>query len=107
MCCSAFAGAAGSFILQFAKRAGAKVATTVGTPGKAEVAKELGADVVINHRSQDVSEALAEACPEGLDWVVDGVGGTLQDELISRMKPGATMLQIGYISEYPHTGIEP
>lgn len=70
------------------------------------MAKELGADVVINHRSQDVSVALAEACPEGLDWVVDGVGGKLQDTLISHMKPGATMLQIGYISEYPHTGTE-
>ena len=103
----ACAGAAGSFIVQFAKRAGAKVVTTVGTTRKAEVAKVLGADVVINHRSQDVSEALAEACPEGLDWVVDGVGGHLQDSLIQHMKPGATMLQIGYIAEYPHTRVQP
>jgi NADPH-dependent curcumin reductase CurA len=101
------AGAAGSFIVQFAKRAGAKVVTTVGSTAKADVAKALGAKVVINYRSQDVSAALANTCPEGFDWVVDGVGGTLQDTLISHMKPGAMMLQIGYISEYPHTGTQP
>jgi NADPH-dependent curcumin reductase CurA len=98
------AGAAGSFILQFAKQAGAKVATSVGNDKKAAVARSLGADTVINYRTADVSKVLSEAYPEGLDWVVDGVGGELQDQLIEWMKPGARMFQIGYISEYPHTG---
>lgn len=57
---------------------------------------------MINYRAKDVSSALSAAVPEGLDGAVDGVGGNLQDIIISHLKPGATMLQIGYIAEYPH-----
>lgn len=83
--------------------AGARVLASVGNAAKAAVVTELGGEP-INYREADVGGALTAACPEGLDWVVDGVGGALQDTLIQHMRPGATLLQIGYISEYPHTG---
>ena len=100
------AGAAGSFIVQFARMAGARVLASVGSDAKAAVVRDLGAEA-INYHEADVGGALSAACPEGLDWVVDGVGGALQDALIQHMRPGATLLQIGYISEYPHTGTPP
>lgn len=83
--------------------AGARVLASVGSADKAAAATALGAQP-INYHDTDVGAAVAAECPEGLDWVVDGVGGALQDSLIPRMKAGATMIQIGYISEYPHTG---
>lgn len=91
-------------MVQFALSAGARVIASMGSEAKAAVVRDLGAHP-INYRKTDVGAALAAVCPEGLDWVVDGVGGPLQDVLIERMKPGATLLQIGYISEYPHTGM--
>ena len=100
---SAHAGAAGSFAVQFAKAAGAHVVTTVGSERKAEVARRLGADVVINHRTcDDMAHAFAQACPEGFDVVMDGVGGALQEAFIPSLAPNALVLLTGYISEYPH-----
>jgi NADPH-dependent curcumin reductase CurA len=91
--------------VQFAKLAGARVITTAGSEIKADAAEALGADIVINYRTRDVDDALKETCPGGLDIVIDGVGGRLLDTLISHVKPGGKVLQIGYISEYPHTGM--
>jgi NADPH-dependent curcumin reductase CurA len=98
------AGAAGSFAVQFAKKAGAFVVTTVGSHRKDKVAVELGADIVINHRDcANMCHALREACPEGFDVVMDGVGRALQDAYLEHLAPSAKVLLTGYISEYPHT----
>lgn len=45
------AGGTGSYIIQFAKMAGLKVVTTASRPESEEAVKELGADLVINHRN--------------------------------------------------------
>lgn len=89
--------------MQFARMAGAQVVASVGSAAKAAAAEALGARA-INYRDTDIGAVLAAEYPGGLDWVVDGVGGELQETLIGHMAPGATLLQIGYISEYPHTG---
>lgn len=89
--------------MQFARMAGAQVVASAGSAAKAAAAEALGARA-INYRDTDIGATLAAEYPGGLDWVVDGVGGELQETLIGHMAPGATMLQIGYISEYPHTG---
>lgn len=49
-------GGVGHVAVQLAKWAGAKVYTTVSTPEKAHIAKELGADVVINYRETPVQD---------------------------------------------------
>ena len=77
--------------------------TTVGSEQKATVAQQLGADVVINHkREADVAQAMARACPDKFEVIMDGVGGPLQDACIANLAPGGQIYLTGYIAEYPH-----
>lgn len=48
------AGAVGQYVIQFAKAAGATVISTISSPEKAAMAKDVGADHTINYRSEDV-----------------------------------------------------
>lgn len=72
----AAAGGVGSAAIQLGRAAGARVIGVVGGPEKAEVAGELGADVVIDRREQDFVEVVkAETGGRGADVVYDPVGG--------------------------------
>ena len=69
-------GGVGHAGVQLAKRAGARVFATVSSDEKAAIAKDLGADVVINYREQAVEDYVAEHTGGGgFDVVFDTVGG--------------------------------
>jgi NADPH2:quinone reductase len=69
------AGGVGSFAVQIAKAAGTRVIATAG-PDNQGFLKELGADVTVDYRSQDVAEvALSETGGRGVDAVFDTAGG--------------------------------
>jgi NADPH2:quinone reductase len=70
------AGGVGHVAIQLAKTVGAQVATTVSTPEKAELVRQLGADHVILYQDSDVTEAIMEwTAGRGVDVVLDTVGG--------------------------------
>ncbi|MGW7369070.1 NADPH:quinone oxidoreductase family protein [Streptomyces sp. NPDC054841] len=72
----AAAGGVGSAAVQIGKATGATVIGVVGGPEKAAVARELGCDVVIDRRSDDIVAAVKEATGgRGADVVFDPVGG--------------------------------
>lgn len=72
----AAAGGVGSAAVQLGKAAGATVIASVGSAEKAEVARRLGADLVVEHRSQDLAQAVkAFTEGHGADVVYDPVGG--------------------------------
>jgi len=72
----AAAGGVGSAAIQLGKAAGARVIGVVGGPEKAEVARQLGADVVVDRHAQDFVEVVkAETGGRGADVVYDPVGG--------------------------------
>ncbi|MFF1418630.1 NADPH:quinone oxidoreductase family protein [Streptomyces sp. NPDC058280] len=72
----AAAGGVGSAAVQLGKAAGATVIGVVGGPEKARVARELGCDVVIDRRTDDIVAAVKEATGgRGADVVYDPVGG--------------------------------
>ncbi|GAB3483968.1 NADPH:quinone oxidoreductase family protein [Nocardiopsis coralliicola] len=72
----AAAGGVGSAAIQLAKAAGARVIGVAGGPDKARIAAELGADVVVDRRSEDFVEVVkAETGGRGADVVFDPVGG--------------------------------
>ena len=72
----AAAGGVGSAAVQLGKAVGARVIGVVGGAAKAEVARELGADVVIDRHSQDFVEVVkAETGGRGADVIYDPVGG--------------------------------
>ena len=72
----AAAGGVGSAAVQLGKDAGATVIAVVGGPEKAAAAAALGADLVVDRRSEDVVAAVKQATGgRGVDVVFDPVGG--------------------------------
>ncbi|MEV0254177.1 NADPH:quinone oxidoreductase family protein [Streptomyces sp. NPDC050732] len=72
----AAAGGVGSAAVQLGKAAGARVIGVVGGEDKAEVARELGCDLVLDRRADDVIGAVKEATGgRGADVIYDPVGG--------------------------------
>ena len=72
------AGAVGHYALQWAKRFGAKVITTVSSADKGAHARAAGADLVLNYRRDDLAPRVRSFAPAGIDHVVDvDFGGNL------------------------------
>ncbi len=73
------AGTVGSVAIQMAKRAGARVITTISNDEKARHAREMGADVVVNYREADaISQILDAAGPDKISRIVEvEFGGNL------------------------------
>ena len=72
----AAAGGVGHVAVQIARNLGARIAVTVGDDNKAEVARSLGAEKIINYKTQDfVQETLSWTGGRGVDVVFDTVGG--------------------------------
>src|SRR5579863_258455 len=84
------ASGVGSIAIQLAKQAGCQVFTTTSSDEKAAVLCRLGADVVINHRTQDVAKAVQEA--RGVHLVIELVGTTLQASIDSCVRGGRIVL---------------
>ena len=89
------ASGVGMAAIQFAKSRGAKVITTVGSPAKAEFVRTLGADVVIDHRNEDVRQVLAANPP---DIALDCVGGKLMGDCLKSMKFGGRWIMIASLA---------
>jgi NADPH2:quinone reductase len=72
----AAAGGVGSAAVQLGKAAGATVIGVVGGPEKVKTARELGADIVVDRRSEDFVAVVKEATAgRGANVVYDPVGG--------------------------------
>ena len=60
-------GGTGSMVVQMARAVGARVATSSGSPERAEQARSLGADLALNYKTDDIPARLREFAPDGLD----------------------------------------
>lgn len=70
------AGGAGSCLVQLAKQAGMVVIGTVSSPEKADFARKLGADHLINYRSENIANRVLDITGgRGVDLIVDPVVG--------------------------------
>ncbi|APS17749.1 NADPH:quinone oxidoreductase family protein [Streptomyces parvus] len=95
----AAAGGVGSAAVQLGKAAGAKVIGVVGGPDKAAVARELGCDLVIDRRSEDIVAAVKEATGgRGADVVYDPVGGDAYTKSTKCIAFEGRILLIGFAS---------
>jgi len=54
-------------VVQMAKAVGARVITTAGSDEKAEACRQMGADLVINYKTQDEEAAVLQFAPQGVD----------------------------------------
>jgi len=60
-------GGVGSCVVQMAKILGARVITTAGTDEKVAACRDLGADLAINYKTQDVAAAIKGFAPDGVN----------------------------------------
>ncbi len=75
------AGAVGHFAIELAKCFGARVATTVSGPQKAELARQAGADLIVNYRDAGAVEQLRAFAPQ-MDRIVEvALGANLELDL--------------------------
>jgi len=93
------AGGVGRLIIQMAKNAGAKAIATVGTPGKVAIAREAGADEVINYSEVDFLDEVRKLTGGiGVDVVYDGVGQATFDRGLDCLRPRGMMALFGAAS---------
>ncbi|MDQ4085138.1 MAG: NADPH:quinone oxidoreductase family protein [Actinomycetota bacterium] len=103
----AAAGGVGSAAVQLGKAAGARVIGVVGGPEKAEVARRLGADVVVDRNAEDFVAVVKEATDgRGADVVYDPVGGDAYARSTKCIAFEGRILVIGFASgEVPSPGL--
>lgn len=94
------AGAVGSLAGQVARLLGAaRVIGTTRSPAKAErLTAELGYDAVLVTGERPFAELLAEAAPDGLDVVLDLVGGEQLTAAVDAARRGARFAVVGAVS---------
>lgn len=101
---SGAAGAVGSLVGQLARIRGARVVGIAGGPAKcARLIEHFGYDAAIDYRGKDVialSADIAAACPDGVHFVYENVGGTCLDAALMNLATGAQVVICGLISEY-------
>jgi len=92
----AAAGGLGQFLTRWAKRLGAEVIATVGSPEKAAIARDSGADHVVLHRQEDVVARVREITQgRGVAAVTDGIGGDMLARSIACLRPFGVVASIG------------
>ncbi len=95
----AAAGGAGQLIVQMAHALGARVFGTASTPEKAAIAREAGADEVIQYTTEDFeSEIKRLTNGRGVDVVYDSVGRTTFDKSLNCLRPRGLMVLFGQSS---------
>ena len=95
----AAAGGVGSGAIQLGKAAGARVIGVVGGERKAEVARALGADVVVDRLSQDFVAVVKEVTGgRGADVVYDSVGGEAYAKSTKCIAFEGRILVVGFAS---------
>lgn len=86
-------GGVGTVAIQVAKAAGAWVATTAGGPQRTAACAALGADLVVDHRAEDVVAAVTAA--GGVDVVLDVLGAGALRANLDVLRPGGRLVVIG------------
>jgi NADPH-dependent curcumin reductase CurA len=101
---SGAAGAVGSVVGQIAKLKGCRVVGIAGDQAKVDYCvNELGFDVCINYKTEDVAAVLRAACPQGIDVYFDNVGGEILDTVLLQINLKARIVICGAISQYNNT----
>jgi NADPH2:quinone reductase len=95
----AASGGVGSAALQIGKALGARVIATVGGAEKAEIARELGADEVIDYREDDFVVRVKEITGgSGADVICDSVGGDVFDRSLKCIAWNGRLVVVGFAS---------
>ena len=88
------ASGVGSAGIQIATALGARIAVTCSS-GKMDACRELGADLVLERSPSDWLGALQSELPDGVDVVLDVVGGDEAERNLRAVRLDGTIVQVG------------
>jgi NADPH-dependent curcumin reductase len=98
---AAASGAVGSVVGQIAKIRGCRAVGIAGGADKCRfVVDTLGFDACVDHRAADFRDALAAACPAGIDVYFENVGGAVQQTVWPLLNDFARIPVCGLIAQY-------
>ncbi|MCO6056875.1 NADP-dependent oxidoreductase [Pseudomonas sp. MOB-449] len=99
---STAAGAVGSLAGQIGRIKGCRVVGLAGSDEKCRwIVDELGYDAAINYKTcGDLQQAIAAACPNGVDIYFDNVGGAILDAALLNMNSFGRIVFCGAIAQY-------
>jgi hypothetical protein len=98
---SAASGGVGQVVGQVAKILGCRVVGVAGRQEKcAFVTDELGFDACVSHLGDDLTGALAAACPDGIDIYYENVGGKTFEAALQHLNRNSRITRCGLISQY-------
>jgi NADPH2:quinone reductase len=92
-------GGVGTLAIQFAKLRGARVLATGSGLDGVELVREMGADIAIDGKFEDIEEAARRFAPDGVDAILALVGGDALEHAVGVLRRGGRLA-------YPN-GIEP
>lgn len=92
-------GGVGTLAVQFAKLRGARVLATGSGREGAELVREMGADMAIDGKHEDIAEAARHFAPDGIDAILALAGGEALERALDRVRRGGRLA-------YPN-GVEP
>lgn len=96
---SAASGAVGTVATQVARLNGCRVVGIAGGPKKCRFLTDvLGLDAAVDHKADNLSEAIAAVCPNGVDVYFDSVGGEVFAAVLPHLNTGARVPVCGTIS---------
>ena len=88
----------GTTAIQLAAASGVRVFATAGSPEKCAACRDLGAELAINYRQEDFVEAVKSASGgEGVDVVLDMVGGDYVQRNLSCLRTEGRLVQIAFL----------
>jgi len=91
----------GSAAIQIAKFFGARVLATASTDEKLQKAKELGANHLINHKTQKIRDEVRRITNKrGVDVVFEHVGTATWDDSLASLAPGGRLVTCGATTGY-------
>jgi hypothetical protein len=96
---STAAGAVGSAVGQIANLMGCRTVGLTGGPVKCKLCRdEFGYDEAIDYKAGALGDALARACPRGVDVYFDNTAGSISDAVLPRLAMGARVVICGTAS---------
>ena len=89
----------GTTAIQIASALGARVFATAGSPEKCAACERLGAERAIDYRSEDFVSVVKELTGgEGVDVVLDMVGGSYVQRNLAALRPEGRLAQIAFLA---------
>ncbi len=85
-------GGVGSMVVQMARAIGARVVTTAGSAEKLALCRELGADLAINYKTEDVPAQIKEFAPQGVNVWWETLREPDFDRAVGNLAPRGRMI---------------